>query len=218
MTRPQSEGSGSETISFDLDGVRLAGDLTMPPSARGLVLFAHGSGSSRMSPRNRAVARSLNEAGLSTLLFDLLDEQEALRRQLVFDVRLLARRLDLARRWAASQPHLQSSPIGYFGASTGAAGARRAAAAAGQAVAVVVSRGGRPDLVGARLASVISPTLLIVGARDPEVLELNRRAAALLRCAHDLVVVDGAGHLFEEPGALERVAELAVDWFQRYLR
>jgi putative phosphoribosyl transferase len=209
--------SGSEELSFDLDGVRLAGDLTVPASACGLVLFVHGSGSSRMSPRNRTVAQTLNDAGLATLLFDLLSEQEALRRELVFDVPLLAERLEVVTRWASSQPSLQSLPLGYFGASTGAAAALRAAAEIGDAVAAIVSRGGRPDLAGDRLSSVVSPTLLIVGGRDPEVLELNRHAAAHLHCPHDLVVVDGAGHLFEEPGALERVAELAIEWFQRYL-
>ena len=210
-------GTAGEELSFDLSGVRLAGDLTVPASARGLVLFAHGSGSSRMSPRSRAVAIALNDAGLATLLFDLLDEQEALRRELVFDVSLFAGRLKLLTRWASSQPSLQSLPLGYFGASTGAAAALRAAAAIGDTVAAIVSRGGRPDLAGDRLSSVVSPTLLIVGGQDPEVLQLNRDAAAHLHCQHDLVVVDGAGHLFEEPGALERVAELAIEWFQRYL-
>jgi putative phosphoribosyl transferase len=214
---PVSAVADTEKLSFDLGGARLGGELTVPPSARGLVLFAHGSGSSRLSPRNRAVAHALNEAGLGTLLFDLLDEQEALRRERVFDVRLLAGRLEVVTRWAASQSSLSSLPIGYFGASTGAAAALRAAAEVGSTVAAVVSRGGRPDLAGERLSSVVSPTLLIVGGSDREVLELNRQAASLLRCAHELVVVDGAGHLFEEPGALERVAELAIEWFRRYL-
>jgi putative phosphoribosyl transferase len=211
------EGPDGEALSFDLGDVRLGGDLTMPADASGLVLFAHGSGSSRMSPRNRAVARALNDAGLATLLFDLLDDEEALRRELVFDIPLLAERLEAVTRWAGTQPRLQSLPTGYFGASTGAAAALRAAGALGGAVAAVVSRGGRPDLAGDRLPSVTAPTLLIVGRRDPEVLELNRRAATALRCPHDLVVVEGAGHLFEEPGTLERVAELAVTWFRRYL-
>jgi putative phosphoribosyl transferase len=211
------ESPGGETLSFDLGDVQLAGDLTMPAAACGLVLFAHGSGSSRLSPRNRAVARALNDAGLATLLFDLLDEREASRRELVFDVPLLAERLEVVTRWATSQPRLKSLPIGYFGASTGAAAALRAAAEVGDAVAAVVSRGGRPDLAGDRLPSVTAPTLLIVGGRDPEVLELNRHAASQLRCPHDLVVVEGAGHLFEEPGTLERVAELAVEWFRRHL-
>jgi predicted phosphoribosyltransferase/dienelactone hydrolase len=216
-TAAVSGGAGSEELSFDLGGVRLAGDLNLPASARGLVLFAHGSGSSRTSPRNRAVAHVLNGAGLATILFDLLEEQEALRRELVFNVPLLARRLELVTRWVSSQPRLQSLPIGYFGASTGAAAALRAAAEVGDAVAAVVSRGGRPDLAAERLSSVVSPTRLIVGGLDLEVLALNRHAAAQLHCPHDLVVVDGAGHLFEEPGTLERVASLAIEWFARYL-
>jgi putative phosphoribosyl transferase len=214
---PMSADADSETLSFDIAGVRFAGDLSTPASPSGLVLFAHGSGSSRLSPRNRAVANALNKAGLATVLFDLLDEREASRRELVFDVPLLARRLELVTRWATSHPQLQSLPIGYFGASTGAAAALRAAAELGEQVAAVVSRGGRPDLAGDCLSSVLAPTLLIVGGRDTEVLELNRRAAAQLRCPHDLAVVDGAGHLFEEPGALERVGELAIAWLQRYL-
>ncbi len=214
---PRQAGPDSEEVSFDLGGVRLAGDLTTPARADGLVLFAHGSGSSRMSPRNRAVARALNDANLATLLFDLLDEHEASRRELVFDVPLLATRLEVITHWAASQPRLHSLPIGYFGASTGAAAALQAAAKVGAAVGAVVSRGGRPDLAGEELPSVVSPTLLIVGSRDRQVLGLNRSAAARLRCPHDLVVVDGAGHLFEEPGALERVAELAIEWFRRHL-
>jgi putative phosphoribosyl transferase len=206
-----------QSLAFDLGGARVAGDLTVPGSARGLVLFAHGSGSSRLSPRNRAVAHALNEAGLATLLFDLLDEQESLRRELVFNVELLARRLEAVTRWASGEPRLRELPIAYFGASTGAAAALRAAAEGGDEVAAIVSRGGRPDLAGERLADVLAPTLLIVGGEDREVLELNRHAADQLHCPHELVVVDGAGHLFEERGALERVAELAIDWFLRHL-
>lgn len=212
-----SGGTVGEELSLDLGDVRLGGSLSMPELPHGLVLFAHGSGSSRLSPRNRAVAKALNGAGFATLLFDLLDEREAARRELVFDIPLLAGRLEALTRWARSQSRLQSLPIGYFGASTGAAAALRAAAELPDAVAAVVSRGGRPDLAGDRLAGVASPTMLIVGGRDPEVLELNRRAAELLRCPHELVVVKGAGHLFEEPGTLEQVSELAIDWFQRYL-
>jgi putative phosphoribosyl transferase len=207
----------NETLTFDLGGVRLTGNLTLPPTAFGLVLFAHGSGSSRMSPRNRAVAQALNDAGLATLLFDLLDDREALDRNLVFDVELLARRLQEVTRWAASEAAVSALPIGYFGASTGAAAALIAAAATPDAVAAVVCRGGRPDLAGHRLADVRAPTLLIVGGNDPEVLDLNRQAAARLLCPHEVVVVDAAGHLFEERGALERVAELAIDWFKRQL-
>ena len=189
----------------------------MPDSPRGLVLFAHGSGSSHLSPRNRAVARALHGGGLATLLVDLLDGSEAARPERVFDIDLLAARIEAVTRWVRSQARLQALPLGYFGASTGAAGALCAAAAVGASIRAVVSRGGRPDLAGERLGAVVSPTLLIVGSMDGEVLELNRRAAERLRCEHELAVVEGAGHLFEEPGALERVAELASGWFQRHL-
>ena len=170
-----------------------------------------------MSPRNRAVARALATAGLGSLLFDLLSEHEARRRELSFDVPLLAARLEELTRQLTERPRLRTLPVGYFGASTGAAAALRAAATLGAEIAAVVSRGGRPDLAGEDLARVVAPTLLIVGERDHEVLELNRRAANLLACAHELVVVAGAGHLFEDAGALERVCELAIDWFRRYL-
>ncbi len=214
---PADQDSTSRGLTFELGGARLDGELVLPANACGLVLFAHGSGSSRLSPRNRAVARSLNDAGLATLLFDLLDEQESLRRELVFNVPLLSRRLEAVARWASGERSVRALPIGFFGASTGAAAALRAAAALGDEVAAVVSRGGRPDLAGDRLADVLAPTLLIVGGEDREVLQLNRQAAARLRCPHELVVVDGAGHLFEEPGALEHVAGLAIDWFLRHL-
>ncbi len=214
---PDGGEAPAEALTIEVGDVRLEGTLTVPGSARGLVLFAHGSGSSRLSPRNRAVAQSLQQAGLATLLVDLLEEREAARRELVFDIDLLAGRLEALTRWALSQARLQSLPIGYFGASTGAAAALRAAAALGARVSAVVSRGGRPDLAGERLGAVVSPTMLIVGSLDGEVLELNRRAAASLRCPHELVVVDGAGHLFEEPGALDQVAEIAIGWFGRYL-
>lgn len=208
---------GGEELSFDLDDVRLAGSLGLPEPSRGLVLFAHGSASSRLSPRNRAVAQALGGAGFATLLFDLLDEHEAQLREEVFDVRLLAGRLAMLTSWALSQPRLQSLPIGYFGASTGAAAALVAAAELGDRVGAVVSRGGRPDLAGDRLGGVVSPTMLIVGSLDAGVLELNRQSAELLRCRHELAVIDGAGHLFEEPGALGQVSELAIGWFRRYL-
>ncbi|MFD4370344.1 phosphoribosyltransferase family protein [Streptomyces sp. NPDC058486] len=191
----------------------LSGDLAVPDGAAGLVLFAHGSGSSRHSPRNREVASALNRAGLGTLLFDLLTEAEATDRSRVFDTPLLAERLGRAAAWAAGTPGIERLPRGYFGASTGAAAALWAAADPGDDVAAVVSRGGRPDLAGERLAGVRAPTLLIVGGSDDLVLDLNRRAEALLRCESRLEVVPGAGHLFEEPGALEEVASLATDWF-----
>lgn len=207
----------SHELLLDVGGVSLAGDLTLPPAASGLVIFAHGSGSSRLSPRNRAVAASLNDAGFATLLFDLLTEREERRRELVFDIPLLARRLELLTRWALDAPLTRELPIGYFGASTGAAAALRAAAATGDVVRAVVSRGGRPDLAADRLPLVTAPTLLVVGSRDPEVLALNRSAAAMLRCPYRLAVVDGAGHLFEEPGTLGTVAELAAAWFAEHL-
>ena len=195
----------------------LAGDLRIPPAADGLVIFAHGSGSSRRSPRNVQVASALNAAGLGTLLFDLLSEEEAADRRLVFDIELLTERLVSATRWAASQPRLEGFAMGYFGASTGAAAALGAAAELDGEISAVVSRGGRPDLAADRLADVTAPTLLIVGGEDREVLELNRRAAALLACPHRIEVVPGATHLFEEPGALEGVSRLAAAWFRRYL-
>lgn len=198
-------------------GLRLNGDLRLPEDAGGLVIFAHGSGSSRLSPRNREVAGSLNRAGLATLLFDLLTDEEAADRARVFDIELLAERLAAVTRWAAAEPGLSDLPLGYFGASTGAAAALRAAARLGGEIGAVVSRGGRPDLAGASLDEVVSPTLLIVGGADWQVLELNEEAARLLRCEREVAVVPGATHLFEEPGALERVAALARDWFLRHL-
>lgn len=204
-------------LLLNIGGVSLGGDLAIPVDPHGLVMFAHGSGSSRLSPRNRFVAAALQEAGFATLLFDLLTEPEERRRELVFDIPLLARRLELVTRWAIAEPDTSRLPVGYFGASTGAAAALRAAAAAGLVVRAVVSRGGRPDLAADRLSYVTAPTLLIVGSRDPDVLELNRRAATMLRCPHELAVIDGAGHLFSEPGTLETVARLASDWFSDHL-
>jgi putative phosphoribosyl transferase len=217
-TGPEEAGlEATRELRLDLDGVTLTGDLTLPAHSRGLVIFAHGSGSSRLSPRNRGVARTLNDARFATLIVDLLTEGEEHRRDLVFDIPLLASRLELVTTWALQDAETRDLPIGCFGASTGAAAALRAAAGGGDVVRAVVSRGGRPDLAASRLGDVVAPTLLIVGSRDPEVLELNRRAAPLLRCAHKLVVVDGASHLFVEPGTLETVARLAVDWFAGHL-
>jgi putative phosphoribosyl transferase len=206
-----------QELSLQLDELRLPASLIAPADARGVVVFAHGSGSSRLSPRNRAVARALAAGGLASLLFDLLTAAEAQRRELAFDVALLAGRLTGVTAQLAAQPRARGLPVAYFGASTGAAAALSAAAQLGEAIAAVVSRGGRPDLAAQDLARVVSPTLLIVGERDQQVLELNRRAAECLRCPHELALVSGAGHLFEEPGALERVCELAIDWFGRYL-
>ncbi|HEX9042456.1 MAG TPA: phosphoribosyltransferase family protein [Trebonia sp.] len=193
------------------------GDLTVPENAPGIVVFAHGSGSSRHSPRNRHVARILNGAGLGTLLFDLLTPEEEANRANVFDIGLLAGRLAEATRWLRARPGAKGGAICYFGASTGAAAALWAAAEPGAGIAAVVSRGGRPDLARPRLAAVTSPVLLIVGGDDQVVLDLNRRAQAELRCENDLAVVPGASHLFEEPGTLDAAAGLARDWFIRHL-
>jgi putative phosphoribosyl transferase len=203
-------------VEVDAGGLRLAGHLTVPEGAGGIVVFAHGSGSSRHSPRNRYVASVLTAAGLGTLLFDLLTPREELDRGNVFDIALLARRLADATRWLRGEPE-GAARIGYFGASTGAAAALWAAADAGDEVGAVVSRGGRPDLAGARLADVRAPTLLVVGGDDRAVLELNQKARTLLRCESRLEVVPGATHLFEEPGTLTTAADLARDWFATHL-
>jgi dienelactone hydrolase len=199
-------------------GTTLQGDLTLPPDAPGVVIFAHGSGSSRRSPRNRFVADLLTKAGMGTLLFDLLTPAEESDRRNVFDIPLLARRLAGATQWLAGQPDVAGRALGYFGASTGAAAALVAAASGEASVSAVVSRGGRPDLADEWLAKVKAPTLLIVGGRDSDVLELNRAAYGRLTCPKRLEVVPGATHLFEEPGALQTVAALATAWFQTHLR
>jgi putative phosphoribosyl transferase len=206
-----------EEVDVQAGPVRLAGQLTLPGRPIGFVVFAHGSGSSRHSPRNRYVAAVLNEAGLGTLLFDLLTGAEEHDRSNVFDIALLGRRLGDATRWLRTLPVIGSAPIGYFGASTGAAAALWAAAEPDDGIAAVVSRGGRPDLAGPRLGAVTAPTLLIVGGYDDVVLDLNRRAQAELRCENRLAVVPRATHLFEEPGALQAAAELARDWFTTHL-
>jgi putative phosphoribosyl transferase len=210
-------GTVRRTVLVNVDPVRLPGDLVVPNGALGMVVFAHGSGSSRLSPRNRQVAERLHEAGLGTLLFDLLTPEEAEDRAKVFDIELLAERLEGAHRWLRRWPQVGTVPIGFFGASTGAAAALVAAAALGAQVAAVVSRGGRPDLAADALPRVTAPTLLIVGGDDVEVLALNRAAEQRMRCERRLEVIPGASHLFEEPGALERVAELAAEWFARHL-
>lgn len=197
--------------------VRLGGELVVPEGATGIVVFAHGSGSSRHSPRNRSVSTSLNKVGLATLLFDLLTAEEELDRANTFDTALLARRLTDATSWLLDRPETQGLAVGYFGASTGAAAALWAAAEPDSPAVAVVSRGGRPDLAGPRLPAVTAPTLLIVGGDDEVVLDLNRQAQALLRCENRLAVVPGATHLFEEPGALGKVAELAREWFAGHL-
>ncbi|MEE8407297.1 MAG: hypothetical protein V3S32_09140 [Acidimicrobiia bacterium] len=202
-----------EEVVVSVESLRLVGHLTIPQRPEGLVVFAHGSGSSRHSPRNRFVAGILNQAGLGTLLFDLLTPAEERDRANVFDIQLLGERLSKVTNWLRSMPEALDVPISYFGASTGAAAALWAAAEPTAPIATVVSRGGRPDLAGARLSEVRARTLLIVGSRDEVVEELNRQALDKLRCEARLVVVPGATHLFEEPGALEEVAALACDWF-----
>ncbi|MFI9048742.1 phosphoribosyltransferase family protein [Streptomyces sp. NPDC053427] len=203
-----------EPVEVDAGAVRLAGDLALPEGAEAVVMFAHGSGSSRHSPRNRMVATVLNEAGLGTLLFDLLTPAEEADRANVFDIETLAGRLADATHWLHGRLPI---PIGYFGASTGAAAALRAAAVTEVDIGAVVSRGGRPDLAGPHLGDVRAPTLLIVGGSDTLVLDLNRQALEELRCENQLEVVPHATHLFEEPGALAAVADLAQDWFTRHL-
>jgi len=209
-------------VRIPVDDVWLYGDLVTPPGFRGLVLFAHGSGSGRHSARNRRVAQQLQHAGIATLMFDLLTAQEEQTdlhtREHRFDISLLTGRMQEATAWAAAQPELQHTAIGYFGASTGSAAALIAAARLGNKIAAVVSRGGRPDLAGAvALAAVTAPTLLIVGGADHEVIELNQQALKHLRCEKSLAIVPGATHLFEETGTLEQVAQLASSWFTAHL-
>jgi putative phosphoribosyl transferase len=205
------------TTSIECGRVRIEGMLAVPEGARGVVLFAHGSGSGRFSPRNQFVARALREGALGTLLVDLLEPAESEDRRKVFDIELLSDRLLAATEWLRSSPDTSGLPIGYFGASTGAAAALRAVAEQAQDVRAVVSRGGRPDLALSYLPSIRVPTLLIVGGDDYPVIPLNQTAYEALPGVKDLVIVPGATHLFEEPGALEKVADLARDWFLRYL-
>jgi putative phosphoribosyl transferase len=212
----------TRSVRVDIGGRWLVGDLAIPPRAYGLVLFAHGSGSGRLSPRNQHVARTLDDRGLATLLIDLLTEQEELidRRtaHLRFDIDLLADRLTAVADWIHGDEEVSPLPIGLFGASTGAAAALITAARRPRLVAAVVSRGGRPDLAGPALAEVVAPTLLIVGERDTAVIGLNEEAMARMHTEVRLEIVPGATHLFEEPGALDRVARLAGDWFETHLR
>lgn len=206
-------------VRIPADGVELDGAFESPPSPQGVVVFAHGSGSSRMSPRNRFVAIALRRAGFATLLLDLLTEAEDLRREQRFDIALLAKRLRSAAGWTFSYPATAGLPMGLFGASTGAAAAVEVAAGMGPRIGAVVSRGGRPDLASdIALARVKAPTLFIVGGNDTTVIGLNEMAYAHLRCPKALRIVAGATHLFEEPGALETVAELAAEWFTQHLR
>ena len=209
-----------QEVRLAVGGVTLVGDLARPARARAAILFAHGSGSSRHSPRNRLVARALRDSGLATLLIDLLTPREeaadAVTGHLRFDIALLARRLEAATAWLHEEPSTVDLPVGYFGASTGG-GAALVAAANGPGVFAVVSRGGRPDLAGLALPRVKAPTLLIVGGDDVPVIGMNRAAAVAMRTKVRIEIVPGASHLFEEPGALEQVAALAAQWFESHL-
>jgi putative phosphoribosyl transferase len=208
----------SSDVVITAGAVALEGHLELPPDPLGIVLFAHGSGSSRHSPRNQYVASVLDKAGIGTLLFDLLTVEEESDRTNVFDIELLARRLTEATDWLCTRPELSDLPVGYFGASTGAGAALWAAGDRGAHITAVVSRGGRPDLAGVRLSTVEAPTLLIVGGHDPAVLDLNREAAARMRARHEIVIIPGATHLFEEPGTLALAADSARDWFTHEFR
>jgi dienelactone hydrolase len=205
-------------VHIPVNGIDLEGSLVIPAGARGIVLFAHGSGSSRHSPRNNFVAQVLHTAGMGTLLMDLLTREEDSLYQNRFDIDLLTWRLERVTQWLVDQPQSASLDIGYFGASTGAAAALQAAATFGPSIGAVVSRGGRPDLAMTALERVESPTLLIVGGLDDVVIDLNRKAYRKLKAEKHLAIVPGATHLFEEPGALQEVARLAADWFQRHIR
>ena len=216
MVGPRVSGLAQD-VGVPAGRVRLPGRLVVPAGAQSVVVFAHGSGSSRHSPRNRFVADRLVQAGLGTLLLDLLSPDESVDRRNVFDVDLLTQRLLAVRWWLQQDGAPRTTQVGLFGASTGAAAALRTAAEPGSRIGAVVSRGGRPDLAAPGLERVTAPTLLVVGGADRTVLELNRQAAALLRCEHRIEVVPGATHLFEEPGALSAVADLAAEWFLDHL-
>ncbi len=210
--------SSERLVHISAGSVSLEGALVIPAEAAGVVLFAHGSGSSRHSPRNKYVAGVLNTAGLGTLLIDLLTRAEDSVYETRFDIALLTHRLEASTEWLVEQPEAEDLGIGYFGASTGAAAALQAAAVLGPVIGAVVSRGGRPDLALSVLDRVAAPTLLIVGGRDEIVIDLNQQAYERLRAVKQLVIVPGATHLFEEPGTLQKVAELASEWFKRHLR
>ncbi|HSF24794.1 MAG TPA: alpha/beta family hydrolase [Blastocatellia bacterium] len=220
MSQAKAEFRSIRDVFIPIGRAALEGELIVPSGASGIVLFAHGSGSSRHSPRNKYVAETLHGSRVGTLLFDLLtqeeEEEEKYTRHLRFDIDLLARRLIHATKWIKEQDDVKSLPIGYFGSSTGAAAALVAAAELGDQVTVVVSRGGRPDLAGASLPRVKAPTLLIVGGRDDQVISLNLEAHRLLQCDKKVEIVDRATHLFDEPGALEEVARLAAAWFKKH--
>ncbi len=216
MIHAQSE------LRIPVGNVEVAGSLTLPPSTKGVVLFAHGSGSSRFSPRNQYVAKEFNKAGIGTLLFDLLtqeeEEEDIVTAEYRFNIALLAERLIGATEWLRNDSNTRNLKVGYFGASTGAAAALIGAAKLPDNISAVVSRGGRPDLAGDYLPNVKAPTLLLVGGWDIEVIELNKQAMARMSAEAKLVIIPGATHLFEEPGKLEEVAKFSVDWFKKYLR
>lgn len=221
MTKTSALNVEQKPVQIPSGRVNLEGNLNMPEATQGVVIFAHGSGSSRHSPRNRYVAEVLNQAQLATLLFDLLtldeEQEDRLTGHLRFNIEFLADRLVTATEWLAQNLDVPKMPVGYFGASTGAGAALVAAARRPQAVDAIVSRGGRPDMAGAVLPQVQAPTLLIVGGNDAPVIEMNKEALAQLEVEKKLEIVPGATHLFEEPGALENVAQLACDWFERCL-
>ncbi len=222
MFPPENEfGSAPVEVRISCSDATLDGELAIPPGAGGVVVFAHGSGSSRHSPRNQFVARVIRQSGNGTLLFDLLttdeEREDNITRRLRFDIGLLASRLVEVTQWLQSKPEFRDLGIGYFGSSTGGGAALVAAAEVGKRIGAVVSRGGRPDLAGNALPEVQSPTLLIVGGHDHAVIQLNEEALAELRCEKELMIVPGATHLFEEPGTLETVANLAADWFRDHL-
>lgn len=205
-------------VHIPADNVQIEGLLELPENARGIVLFAHGSGSSRHSPRNNYVARILHSGGMGTLLMDLLTPEEDMDYQARFDIPLLTSRLLAATYWLEAEQQTQQLPIGYFGASTGAAAAVQAAAVLGKKISAVVSRGGRPDMAGEDSLSMVSaPTLLLIGGLDDVVIELNQEAYSHMHCTKHIAIIPGATHLFEEPGTLETVASLASDWFKQYM-
>lgn len=218
MREEESLPIREELVKIPIDSVFLEGMLGLPAGTKGVVLFAHGSGSSRLSPRNNFVASVLRTSGVGTLLFDLLTEGEDLDYSRRFDINLLTERLILATKWLKSEPQGKDLKIGYFGASTGVAAALQAATKIDTPIFAIVSRGGRPDLAMPYLPEIKSPTLLIVGGYDEPVIELNQRAYDELSCEKELVIVPGATHLFEEPGALEEVARFAADWFVKHLK
>jgi dienelactone hydrolase len=205
-------------VHITADNVHIEGLLELPENARGIVLFAHGSGSSRHSPRNNYVARILHSGGMGTLLLDLLTQEEDTDDKARFDIPLLTHRLLAATEWLQTEQQIQQLPIGYFGASTGAAAAMQAAAVLGKKISAIVSRGGRPDMAGDDSLSMVSaPTLLLIGGLDDVVIELNQEAYSHMHCIRHIAIIPGATHLFEEPGALETVASLASDWFKQYM-